>query len=1069
MRRRLYLIILLAAVTLSGFAQNVGDAFYIYRNDGHHEGFLRNEVISIDYSNEDADGNTYNEIVTQVITTADSIYKIPLALIDSISFVQPKTIYQDDVTVIDGNLHQYLIKFEDNTLFFRTNTPSSILPKVGNKLALMERTDILPNGFLGKVTSVSNQSGAIAVKCESIELLEAVKQYHNVGIVNIVSSSSSPQLQAPRKTDVGMTMTLPPINGNIQMGTGEEIQPQKDLILSVGANAGFEATPTMTLKGVVMIDNEVGGYVNIVNITDWAYHWTCHYAGGFQLGKDFSFFGHALEYPIVPPLNFYVDAGVIATLTGTLCWEAEGDAQYRFVSQTVFDLVTLSKKTTYNLRKIKDEPSTNVLAGELEAKLGIYGEFGFSLICTDLLKAGARAEFGVKADASLSADLNDWQNASTTTDFYESMLANDHCVSIGFFAGVKLLYDFASGASHGEIGFDWEGTKPFFSGNIVPTFSDVKCNWSGSDANASMNISKPILIPTGVGFSAFDKDNNKVETIYDPEKYSLPTKKNDCHLTFSNLRSTKKYQVYPTLKIFDRDVLATPSTELEEGLIEVKTLDVHDITETSATLFGELSDFDPAMEGKVQFYCGTNSVPQTSAMFDVSQASGLSGASFSKTISNLKRSTNYYYAAVYNKGGELSYGEIKHFRTKGDMVSTGIATDIDTNSAVLHGNVDAPDATEVGIIYAENSNIDYNNGQRVTATVSGTGDFQISVSGLEEGKTYYFRAYVVGYDGTKYGEVKTFQTTNGNQSSDILYVSDVRRVIRNRQDGGNLLFGFAVTMTGQHESLTSASEYGYYVFNGSSYSYHPVTLGIGGTVEDQLEFSVNRYDFTIRRNFYADIDYYKIGAYIKQGGEVQLLNEQKLEQIDYDVAPNITYTSATVNYVNFVEEKHAMKQCWGDWYVNSDGYQSRSGEMMECKRRIYKVSRSFKILVEGTFWIEEVRFYSWRTNSETYTCYTADFDWWNEAVSDWRVLDYNGEWSFNGMSGNATTTWYPVDKPEPDIYITECCEIKLINGWMGQSSNMVRYTISSGEGSVTVGPSGGEITFPVEWNIDKYY
>ena len=84
MKRRLYLIILLAAVAFSGMAQNIGEAFYIYRNDGQFNAFFRDEVQSIEYSYEDAEGNSYDEIVTQIVTTADSIYKIPIASIPHI-------------------------------------------------------------------------------------------------------------------------------------------------------------------------------------------------------------------------------------------------------------------------------------------------------------------------------------------------------------------------------------------------------------------------------------------------------------------------------------------------------------------------------------------------------------------------------------------------------------------------------------------------------------------------------------------------------------------------------------------------------------------------------------------------------------------------------------------------------------------------------------------------------------------------------------------------------------------------------------------------------------------------
>ena len=73
MKHRLGLILLFAAVTLAGMAQTIGEAFYIYRNDGQFNAFYRGEVLSIEYSNYDADSVYYDEIVTQVVNTADSV------------------------------------------------------------------------------------------------------------------------------------------------------------------------------------------------------------------------------------------------------------------------------------------------------------------------------------------------------------------------------------------------------------------------------------------------------------------------------------------------------------------------------------------------------------------------------------------------------------------------------------------------------------------------------------------------------------------------------------------------------------------------------------------------------------------------------------------------------------------------------------------------------------------------------------------------------------------------------------------------------------------------------------
>ena len=121
MKRRFYLILLLAAIALSGVAQNIDDVFYIYRNDGEFNAFFCEDVISIEYSYEDVDGNTYDELVTQIVNTVDGCYKIPLAAIDSVAFrvndirVSPDYLPVDEegYTIVSADVEsgQYVLLF----------------------------------------------------------------------------------------------------------------------------------------------------------------------------------------------------------------------------------------------------------------------------------------------------------------------------------------------------------------------------------------------------------------------------------------------------------------------------------------------------------------------------------------------------------------------------------------------------------------------------------------------------------------------------------------------------------------------------------------------------------------------------------------------------------------------------------------------------------------------------------------------------------------------------------------------------------------------------------------------
>ena len=84
MKRLILTLSLLVTVIAGALAQN--DAMYIYRNDGTFNAFLKNDVDSVAYSHYDADGVYCNDWMTQIVYTPDSVYRIPLAAIDSVVF-----------------------------------------------------------------------------------------------------------------------------------------------------------------------------------------------------------------------------------------------------------------------------------------------------------------------------------------------------------------------------------------------------------------------------------------------------------------------------------------------------------------------------------------------------------------------------------------------------------------------------------------------------------------------------------------------------------------------------------------------------------------------------------------------------------------------------------------------------------------------------------------------------------------------------------------------------------------------------------------------------------------------
>lgn len=82
---------------MAGQTLQAQEAFYIYRNDGDFNGFFFDEVKSMGYSKLDLDSVEHDVYVVQEIELEDTIYRIPLAAIDSIGFQQPDIIINENV------------------------------------------------------------------------------------------------------------------------------------------------------------------------------------------------------------------------------------------------------------------------------------------------------------------------------------------------------------------------------------------------------------------------------------------------------------------------------------------------------------------------------------------------------------------------------------------------------------------------------------------------------------------------------------------------------------------------------------------------------------------------------------------------------------------------------------------------------------------------------------------------------------------------------------------------------------------------------------------------------------
>ena len=433
--RHLYLYLLTALLSVTASlplaAQQAQDALYIFRNDGQFNAFFWGDIERIDYSRVDTFGIERHDYVVQEIYALDSIFRIPLSAIDSVSFVTPETKYKKDVVRPDKTIADYIVA-SDSLYWIRLalNTPKELLPRKGDKLLIEEPSRYIPDGFGGLVTSVTEGADGYTVSTEELALKDVydVLVLKNSGLIESEAESRRASSDADFSYETKDPLHLPAMSVGISLLAGQHKMTEDGTPIQVSLDGSLDLSGTLQSD----VDLRCFLYLNTLYNQDRYYQiakfknsidislaltgaLTAHADLPFTFAKDLVKEGGKMALKEAGK-KLAVDAGPFwVDFSFGLYIEGQGTVSSSYTWSNKHDLNTTYQYDRevssgdwedfyhYSIHNSRDTTTWTFAAGKFAVSAGIYGQAEVACNVPIVKKKGSAA---LRLDAGLKAEFD---------------------------------------------------------------------------------------------------------------------------------------------------------------------------------------------------------------------------------------------------------------------------------------------------------------------------------------------------------------------------------------------------------------------------------------------------------------------------------------------------------------------------------------------------------------------------------------------------------------------------------------------------------------------------------------
>jgi hypothetical protein len=502
-------------------------ALFTYRNDDDFNAFLNIDVDSITYSNTDLNGVTHGNAVVQQVWTPDSLYRIPLAAIDSVAFRAPDPVFKNDVFHITESHIPYVKEVTENSVVFSPSIPDSMLPSLG-QVMISDVYDVpFDEGFAGRVLDIYRKSTYIRITCADVTLDDVYDQIIAVGKTLVYNDDDLPQ-GAPRKIHIYEDGTVSVSLGTVSLDlfTEKEIdqftdQPtgNKDnyVKVSVSPELSMDYTICYHIKGV---EDKFKVIFNTNLDCDFDFKWP-------QTSKPVTWEKYCPTFiPIptsIPGLYSKICFGGYMDINGSV--QLKADIPFTLHNRIGYD----SDKEDYNglvfdFKGTKFETPVVTMSLNAEASVGLALKYVTCIVAEKISSADIKLKAGPKASGSFeissegySPDGWSWYDAMKDSKF------SFQWVNASVSGGVKIFKwkkDLNFNLPIDEL-FPALGKRTYylFPNFTEPTLRD-RTDASGYSLTAlTSDMTRDIIFSVTPGFGLYDQDNNPLYESFSTQKY----------------------------------------------------------------------------------------------------------------------------------------------------------------------------------------------------------------------------------------------------------------------------------------------------------------------------------------------------------------------------------------------------------------------------------------------------------------------------------------------------------------------------------------------------------------------